>query len=249
MLFRVLPISACLILAGCADNLAPDAVVQKPSVDEPDAVDSDASTSETGFEERGGGDSSQNETQQVSQTSTETSSDLPSQKVKPVKYNSLSEFEEWVILRKGTERAFVGEYTDTEDTGTYICRRCNTPLYKSDHKFHSNCGWPAFDDEIKGAVERKVDADGYRVEILCKNCGGHLGHVFEGEQFTAKNVRHCVNSVSMKLIRKGDKLPDVILAKDVEAAAKGTQEVKEKALDNPSSSEIDGSAATGQSPE
>ena len=136
------------------------------------------------------------------------------------KYNELNEFEEWVILNKGTERAFVGEYTDTEEKGTYICRRCNAPLYKSDSKFHSGCGWPSFDDEIKGAVKRVPDVDGLRTEIVCKNCSGHLGHVFLGEGFTDKNTRHCVNSVSMKFIPEGEKLPPVIRPKqDADSAS------------------------------
>lgn len=128
----------------------------------------------------------------------------------PAEYNKLTEQEQYVILNKGTERAFVGEYTDTEDKGTYVCRRCNAPLYKSDHKFHSSCGWPAFDDEIAGAVERHADSDGYRVEIVCKNCSGHLGHVFEGERLTDKNVRHCVNSISMTFVPDGENLPPAI---------------------------------------
>lgn len=126
------------------------------------------------------------------------------------KYNPLTEFEQWVILKKGTERPFVGEFTSNKSEGTYVCRRCNAPLYESSSKFESDCGWPSFDDEIKGAVDRHTDADGYRVEIVCKNCGGHLGHVFEGEGFTAKNTRHCVNSVSMKFYKKGEPLPEVI---------------------------------------
>lgn len=131
----------------------------------------------------------------------------------PTKYNRLNAFETWVILRKGTERAFTGEFTDKKDPGTYICRRCNAPLYNSEDKFESHCGWPSFDDEIEGAVTRRVDADGYRVEIICSNCKGHLGHVFEGERMTAKNTRHCVNSISMKFIKKGQELPAKIVKK------------------------------------
>ena len=128
-------------------------------------------------------------------------------------YNKLTEFEQFVILKKGTEYAGVGEYTNLEEPGTYICRQCNASLYKSDHKFHSGCGWPAFDDEITGAVDRHPDADGFRVEIVCHNCQGHLGHVFEGERMTEKNIRHCVNSVSMRFIPEGDEVPSMIVKK------------------------------------
>lgn len=122
-------------------------------------------------------------------------------------FNRLSAEERRVILNKGTERAYIGEYTDNEKKGTYICRRCNAALYRSDTKFHSNCGWPSFDDEIKGAVTQLPDIDGQRTEIVCTNCDGHLGHVFIGERFTTKNTRHCVNSISMKFIIDGKPLP------------------------------------------
>ena len=116
-------------------------------------------------------------------------------------YNQLTAEERHVIEQKGTERPFTGEYDNFYESGMYICRRCNAELYRSDDKFDAHCGWPAFDKEVPGAVKRLADPDGFRVEIECANCGGHLGHVFDGEGFTPTNSRHCVNSLSMRFVR------------------------------------------------
>lgn len=114
--------------------------------------------------------------------------------------NRLTDIERYVMEQKGTERPFTGEYYDFFEEGTYVCKRCGTALYRSNDKFRSSCGWPSFDDEIKGAVKRLLDADGRRTEIQCAKCGAHLGHVFIGEGFTPKDTRHCVNSVSLKFV-------------------------------------------------
>ena len=115
-------------------------------------------------------------------------------------YHPLTAEERYVIESKGTERPFTGEYDDFNEEGLYVCRRCDAELYRSADKFDAHCGWPSFDQEIQGAVNRLPDPDGERTEVECVNCGGHLGHVFFGEGFTKTNSRHCVNSLSMKFV-------------------------------------------------
>jgi len=117
-------------------------------------------------------------------------------------WNQLTEEERRVIINKGTEYPGSGEYNVFKAEGTFVCRQCEAPLYDSSSKFESGCGWPSFDDDISENVERVMDADGRRVEIVCKNCKGHLGHVFTGERFTDKNTRHCVNSVSIRYVSR-----------------------------------------------
>jgi len=117
-----------------------------------------------------------------------------------MKYKKLTPEEERVIVHKGTEMPFTGKYYEFNEKGTYVCKRCGSHLFRSHDKFDSHCGWPSFDDEIHGAVKRLPDQDGKRIEIVCARCNGHLGHIFQGESFTEKNIRHCVNSISLDFI-------------------------------------------------
>jgi peptide-methionine (R)-S-oxide reductase len=123
--------------------------------------------------------------------------------------NQLTSEEEDIIKYKGTERAFSGEYDDFFHDGTFICRRCNAPLFSAKSKFDAGCGWPSFDENFPDSIKRIADEDGERTEIQCANCGGHLGHVFEGEEMTEKNTRHCVNSLSIRFVAEGKELPKV----------------------------------------
>jgi peptide-methionine (R)-S-oxide reductase len=125
-------------------------------------------------------------------------------------YNRLTSQEEKVIMNKATEPPFAGEYDNFYQDGTFICRRCNAPLFSSKSKFDAGCGWPSFDESYLNAIKRVPDPDGVRTEIECANCGGHLGHEFVGEGFTKKDTRNCVNSLSIRFIPKAKELPKTI---------------------------------------
>ncbi|WP_286177780.1 methionine-R-sulfoxide reductase [Stieleria mannarensis] len=211
------------LTCGCVDTpVASKPVVTEPT--EPVVLVGDSSAPETKPESASepvkttSSDEASNEKAPEPEKRTVTESNeepAPKQKLDFVKeYNALDRNAAYVILNKGTEPPGPGGYTMTKDPGTYICRQCNAQLYRSDDKFESHCGWPSFDDEIKGAVRRQRDADGYRVEIVCANCDGHLGHVFQGERLTEKNTRHCVNSISMKFIPQGKELPPKLVIED-----------------------------------
>ena len=125
-------------------------------------------------------------------------------------YNSLTEEEKNVLENAHTERPFSGEYDAFYEEGTFLCRKCNNPLFSSKAKFNANCGWPAFDDHFEDSVERISDPDGSRTEIRCANCDGHLGHVFEGEGLTEKDTRHCVNTLSIRFVSANEDLPELL---------------------------------------
>lgn len=205
----------CLLcsIAGCADSVVQPAAVPEAAAETAAAAAEDNHGPAAGQAASPAALSENSVPVETAAVTTQRPDSPDEKQPNEPKYNELTEFERYVIIDKGTERAFTGEYTDNDRPGTYICRRCNAPLYRSEDKFHSGCGWPAFDDEIDGAVTRVPDADGIRTEIICSACSGHLGHVFIGERMTDRNVRHCVNSVSMVFIPEGEELPPPIVPK------------------------------------
>jgi peptide-methionine (R)-S-oxide reductase len=128
-------------------------------------------------------------------------------------YNKLTPEEERIIVNKATESPFIGKYDNFYEDGTFICRRCNNPLFSSKSKFDAGCGWPSFDESFLNALKRTPDVDGIRTEIQCENCGAHLGHEFLGEHLTDKNTRECINSLSLHFVPKEKELPKIIIRK------------------------------------
>ena len=228
-IFRCLKVScalaaiSCVILPGCGSSDVAEGPTKGVSIElaanevgDGESISGKATNSES-FNNQADYLALELPDEEETSSTVSTNDDDRNQESKSGEYNKLGNLAQYVILKKGTERPSDEGYTLTHDAGTYICRQCNAMLYRAEDKFDSHCGWPSFDDEIPGAVSRNIDADGYRVEIVCANCDGHLGHVFEGERKTAKNVRHCVNSISMVFVPEGEPLPAKIVK---QAAAK-----------------------------
>ena len=222
----IICLAGLLLVAGC---VSPDELEQASNTKQEKSSQQSASPSTTSKQEKNASAESKITPKQDGKTGSDSKSNPATESDKGKdkgiivadKYNELNANEQHVLLNKGTERPGTGEYEHHAEKGVYCCRQCNAKLYTSEHKFKSKCGWPSFDDEIKGAIRREADntLGMRRVEILCTNCGGHLGHVFEGEGYTDKNIRHCVNSISMKFYGENETPPPmIVLARKAEPA-------------------------------